>query len=350
MWNERRMTSGPRQTKADAASCPLMRSARIGPVPGAHSREHRRARGPPGILRTPSGHHLHSGADVIRHQNVSKSPDQDERAVDEQRLNEPKPVAPRPNEGGTRPELRIVEEHSSQRPILWSGLRPRTGGGTPRAIARIEVRAIGSAMWLVRCCCRRGLLKDPGAGAGGVATITVAGARAGELAAGSTIEPGERLKGLGTHPSPSATRNESGPAADLGQWRLCTGVCTIVLRRRRGSWGRHPARPTSSLTVCSIDANDTRLYRYDKEGTPMSCTDIADWLLRRRVAVLDVRSQAWTTARAELLPSGYTTATCLQRPVASDDSSAVSMSSSTPCARLRRSPSQAGSSPRLITT
>jgi len=45
----------------------------------------------------------------------------------------------------------------------------------------------------------------------------------------------------------------------------------------------------------------------------MSCTDIADWLLRRRIAVLDVRSQAWTTVRAELLPPGYTTATCLHR-------------------------------------
>jgi len=45
----------------------------------------------------------------------------------------------------------------------------------------------------------------------------------------------------------------------------------------------------------------------------MSCTDIADWFLRHRIAVLDVRSQAWTTARADLLPPGYTTATCLQR-------------------------------------
>jgi hypothetical protein len=51
--------------------------------------------------------------------------------------------------------------------------------------------------------------EDPGAGAGGVAIITIAGARAGELAAGSVIEPGGRLKGLGTHPSPSATRHES---------------------------------------------------------------------------------------------------------------------------------------------
>jgi len=66
-----------------------------------------------------------------------------------------------PNEGRTATEMRIVEEHSSQRPTPRSGLRPRTGGGTPRAIARIEVRAIGSAMWLVRCCCRRGPLRIP---------------------------------------------------------------------------------------------------------------------------------------------------------------------------------------------
>lgn len=48
----------------------------------------------------------------------------------------------------------------------------------------------------------------------------------------------------------------------------------------------------------------------------MSCADIADWFLIRRTAVLDVRSRAWATARAELVPSGYTTATCLHRLVA----------------------------------
>ena len=82
--------------------------------------------------------------------------------------------------------------------------------------------------------------KDPRAGAGGVATITVAGARAGELATGSTIEPGGRLKGLGTHPSPSATRNESGPSTMPGQWRLCTGVCTIDWDRNVPSTIRNP--------------------------------------------------------------------------------------------------------------
>jgi hypothetical protein len=90
--------------------------------------------------------------------------------------------------------LRIVEEHSSRRPILWSVLRPRSGGGTPRAIARIEVRAIGSAMWLETCCCRQRPHRIPGAGAGGIAIIKIVGARAGELAACSTIERGGRLK------------------------------------------------------------------------------------------------------------------------------------------------------------
>jgi len=45
----------------------------------------------------------------------------------------------------------------------------------------------------------------------------------------------------------------------------------------------------------------------------MSCIDIADRFLRRRIAVLDVRSRAWAAARAELLPPGYTTATCVSR-------------------------------------
>ncbi len=68
-----------------------------------------------------------------------------------------------------------------------SGLRPRTGGGTPRAIARIEVRAIGSAYVVGKVLLSPQAAEDPGAGAGGVATIKVAGARAGELAARSTV-------------------------------------------------------------------------------------------------------------------------------------------------------------------
>ena len=150
MWIERRMTSGPGQTKAGAASCPLDAIGEDRPLSLVRtSCEHRRARRPP-ASSNPSGHHLRSGADVIRRPNVSKSPDQDETAVGENRPNEPGSVAPRPSEGRRRPD------HGPSRSVprdgrIPAGLRPRMGGGTPRAIARIEVRAIGSAMWLVRC-------------------------------------------------------------------------------------------------------------------------------------------------------------------------------------------------------
>jgi len=155
MWIERRMTDGPRQTKADAASCPLetIGEDRPGPqmcatVVTTGGRAGRR------LHRTPPGHHLHSGVDVIHHPNLRESrPGTTSRQRAALERTETGRAAP--NESGTRPTFRIVEEHSSRRPILWSGFRPRTGGGTPRAIARIEVRAIGSAMWLERCCCRR---------------------------------------------------------------------------------------------------------------------------------------------------------------------------------------------------
>ena len=156
MWNERRMTSGPRQTKAGAASCPLdaIGEDRPGPwcapVVSTGGRAGRRHHLNPFGAITSIPARMSSATRTQR-----ESPDQERRAVGEQRHNEPKPVVPRPMRAEHDLTLRIVEEHSSQRPTLWSGLRPRTGGGTPRAIARIEVRAIGSAMWLVRCCCRR---------------------------------------------------------------------------------------------------------------------------------------------------------------------------------------------------
>ncbi len=161
MWNERRMTSGPGQTKAGAASCRLDAIGEDRPLSLSAQQ-----------LRTPAGA---QAADVIeplrgitsiparmfiRHPNVRKSPDQERRAVDEQRPNEPKPVAPRP----TRAEHdRVADRRGAflATTAPRSGLRPRMGGGTPRAIARIEVRAIGSAMWLVRCCCRRGPHRFP---------------------------------------------------------------------------------------------------------------------------------------------------------------------------------------------
>lgn len=153
MWIERRMTSGPgrrRQARRPALS---MRSARIGPVLGAHSREHRRAR---------SRRHLPNpfGASPPFRRGCHPPPEreQESRPGRESRWQampeRTETGRAAPSEGRNTTEIRIVEEHSSRRPDPRSGLRPRTGGGTPRAIARIEVRAIGSAMWLVRCCCR----------------------------------------------------------------------------------------------------------------------------------------------------------------------------------------------------
>jgi predicted transcriptional regulator of viral defense system len=48
----------------------------------------------------------------------------------------------------------------------------------------------------------------------------------------------------------------------------------------------------------------------------MSCSDIPDWHLRRRIAVLDVRSEAWRRVRPELLPPGYSPDVCMRRLVA----------------------------------
>jgi predicted transcriptional regulator of viral defense system len=45
----------------------------------------------------------------------------------------------------------------------------------------------------------------------------------------------------------------------------------------------------------------------------MSCPDIPDWFLRRRIPVIDLRSRVWQEARTELLTAGYTPAVCLAR-------------------------------------
>lgn len=141
--------------------------------------EHRRARRPP-ASSNPFGASppFRRGCHPPPEREQESRPGRDSRQRESP--DEPGPVAPRPSEGRRRPD------HGPSRSVprdgrIPAGLRPRLGGGTPRAIARIEKRAIGSAMWLVRCCCRRGPLKDPGAGAGGVATIKVAGARVGRL-------------------------------------------------------------------------------------------------------------------------------------------------------------------------
>lgn len=48
----------------------------------------------------------------------------------------------------------------------------------------------------------------------------------------------------------------------------------------------------------------------------MSCSSIPDWYLRRRIAVLDLRSEAWRRARPGLLPPGYEPDVCMRRLVA----------------------------------
>src|SRR5687767_7289647 len=47
----------------------------------------------------------------------------------------------------------------------------------------------------------------------------------------------------------------------------------------------------------------------------MSCADLPDWYLRRRIAVLDVRSAAFRRARDQVVPSGYRADVCLRRLV-----------------------------------
>ena len=45
----------------------------------------------------------------------------------------------------------------------------------------------------------------------------------------------------------------------------------------------------------------------------MSCSDIPDWFLRRRLPVIGLRSHVWLEVRGELLPGGYAPSVCLRR-------------------------------------
>jgi predicted transcriptional regulator of viral defense system len=47
----------------------------------------------------------------------------------------------------------------------------------------------------------------------------------------------------------------------------------------------------------------------------MSCSDLSDWYLRNRIAVLDVRSAVFLRARAGVMPTGYDANVCLRRLV-----------------------------------
>ena len=47
----------------------------------------------------------------------------------------------------------------------------------------------------------------------------------------------------------------------------------------------------------------------------MSCSDLPQWYLRRRIPVVDLRSSTWTKARSEVLPPGYAPGQCMSRLV-----------------------------------
>jgi predicted transcriptional regulator of viral defense system len=47
----------------------------------------------------------------------------------------------------------------------------------------------------------------------------------------------------------------------------------------------------------------------------MTCTDLPDWCLRNRVAVLDVRSATFQLARDQVMPTGHDADVCLRRLV-----------------------------------
>lgn len=47
--------------------------------------------------------------------------------------------------------------------------------------------------------------------------------------------------------------------------------------------------------------------------TPTKCSDLPDWYLRHRLAVVDLRSRAWRRAQVEVVPPGYAPDECMRR-------------------------------------
>ena len=155
--------------------------------------------------------------------------------------------------------------HDDRSPV---GLRPRPGGGTPRAIARIErARDWQRYVGLLRCFSRRRSAEDPDAGAG-LVTATAVGARAGEPAARSTIERGGRLKRSGTHPLASVARGQR--AARL-EHRSMPDVYVIVYSDRVG-------RDVSSFhgqpLACGLNASCPSPRRPTRAGLSMRRADL----------------------------------------------------------------------------
>jgi len=141
--------------RGSRGTLPLNRSVRIGPAPtrnccrapaGAHAA---------GSVVVLGGHHLHSGADVVRHPN-ERSPDRTRLAVDEEPEDSNR-SRHRPRGAERQPAFGSFEEVSSGtvvsarpelHPIRWRLAR--------LAIDRASrKRDMAASMWLVRCGCRR---------------------------------------------------------------------------------------------------------------------------------------------------------------------------------------------------
>ena len=135
----------------------LVRSARIGPVRRATAVERRRARRPP-ASSVPPGASPPFRADVVRRPNAEPKSETGLEAADEV-VPRDRDRSPRRTSGTT--DVRTVEERSSRRPFPAGPSLRLVAVAAVRAIARVEVRAIGSAVWLERCFSRRGPLRIP---------------------------------------------------------------------------------------------------------------------------------------------------------------------------------------------
>jgi predicted transcriptional regulator of viral defense system len=98
-----------------------------------------------------------------------------------------------------------------------------------------------------------------------------------------------------------------------------------VSEHRDAGVAKHPFRTGTApgcqalrlRLVSSIDRNNTEQYGFSKRTTPkhMSCSDLPEWYLRNRVAVLDVQSATFQRARDKVMPTGYNATVCLRRLV-----------------------------------
>ncbi len=145
------------------------------------------------LHRTLPGHHLHSGVDVIHHLKCRESrpgTTSHRRAT----LERTETVVPRParaeHDQRSGPSRSIPHDDRSLMVSTPSTHRWRHASRdrTHRSARDWQRYVVGKVLLSSETA------QDPGAGAGGVAIIKIVGARAGELAACSTVERGGRLK------------------------------------------------------------------------------------------------------------------------------------------------------------